>query len=407
MPVKVKERGAQYFIHKAKVPGRHAAGGVAGLFLQVRGNATSWVLRTTVGTRRRDIGLGGYPDVTLAEARERARAARARIEQGVDPIEERRSRRQALSAVLTFDEAARRMIAAREAEWRSPKHRAQWVSTLETYASPVIGPLPVEQVELRHVLDVLEPIWLQKTETASRVRGRIERILDWASVRGYRSGENPARWKGNLDHLLAKPNKVRKVRHHTALPAREMYAFAQALRGRSGTAARALEFLILTATRSGEVRGARWSEIDLASATWTIPAGRMKADKEHRVPLSARAVEILRQLPRFAGNHLVFPSPKGLVMSDMTLLKVLQRMGVDAVPHGFRSTFRDWSSELTAYPQEVAEMALAHTIKNKVEAAYRRGDLFDKRRNLMEDWARFVETPPADGDVIPIRRRAG
>jgi integrase len=262
-------------------------------------------------------------------------------------------------------------------------------------------------VKLCHVLDVLEPIWRRKTETASRLRGRIESVLAWATVSGHRSGENPARWKGNLDHLLPKPSKVHKVRHHAALPVSEMYMFARALRGRVGMAARALELLILTAARSIEVRGACWSEIDLQSATWTIPAERMKAGKEHRVPLSSRAMEILEQLPRFAGNDLVFPSPSGKVMSDMTLLKVLQRMEADAVPHGFRSTFRDWASEHTAYPQEVAEMALAHTIKNKVEAAYRRGDLFEKRRQLMEDWARFIDLSPGNGGVIPIRRRAG
>lgn len=390
-----------------------AAGGVPGLHLQVRGNNTSWILRYTAGhlsdgrPRRRDLGLGGYPDVSLSEARELADGIRRGLRAGVDPIEERRAKRSSLSGVITFDQAARRMIESRRAEWKNAKHQAQWESTLDTYASPYLGRMPVDRIELRHVLSVLEPIWLDINETASRVRGRIESVLAWATVSGYRTGENPARWKGNLDHLLPRPAKVRKVRHHPALPTDSMHDFVQALHSRSGVASSALEFLILTAARSKEVRGARWEEIDFAATTWTIPAERMKAGKEHRVPLSSRAVEILKAVPRIAGTDLVFPAPSGKPMSDMALLKLMQRMTVPAVPHGFRSTFRDWAAERTAYPSDVVEMALAHTIKNKVEAAYRRGDLFEKRRALMGDWARFISLSPTSDTVIPIRRQAG
>lgn len=387
--------------------GLHAVGGVAGLCLQVRGDSSAWILRITVGDRRRHVGLGGYPDVTLAQARDKARVARAKVAEGVDPIEERRAARVGLMSVLSFAQCTERLLEARSHEWKNPKHLAQWQSTLDTYAGPIIGKLPVDQIELRHVVDVLTPIWTTKTETASRLRGRIESVLAWATVSGYRTGDNPARWKGNLDHVLAKPNKVRKVVHHRALPADALHDFMTDLRQRDGMAARALEFVILTAARSGEARGATWSEIDLDGATWTIPADRMKAGNEHRVPLSPRAVKVLRTLPRFAGTDLVFTSPTGRILSDMTLSAVTRRMEVDAVPHGFRSTFRDWASERTNYPRDVAEMALAHTIGDKVEAAYRRGDLMAKRTKMMADWAKFIDAKPATGNVIPIRQTAG
>lgn len=393
MPRQVKELSALE-VNRLKSAGLHAVGGVSGLQLQVAASgARSWILRIVAGGRRRDIGLGGFPTVTLAGARERARLTRDQILQGIDPVQERRKAADALreqdARSLTFNEAVALFIDAKSDEWRNAKHRAQWSSTLATYAGPTIGSMQVGNVDHTHILKVLEPIWKTKTETASRLRGRIESVLNWATVRGYRTGLNPARWRGHLDHLLPAPSKVAKVSHHTALPIDAMPSFMAELRQRDGTAAQALDFLVLTAARSGEVRGATWDEIDLATATWTVPADRMKAGKEHRVPLSAAALALLQAQPRIEGCQWVFPAPRGGQFSDMTLTAVMRRMKVDAVPHGFRSTFRDWVSERTNYPREVAEMALAHTIGNAVEAAYRRGDLMDKRRSMMEEWAAF------------------
>jgi integrase len=403
-------------VSRLKDPGLHFVGGVAGLALQILpSGGRSWVLRITIGAKRRDMGLGGFPDVTLAGAREAARKARDKVREGIDPIEEGKAARSALRAaaskVVTFKEAAESYTAAHETSWKNPKHRAQWKSTLATYAYPKIGQLSVQDVELAHVLDILEPIWTVKTETASRLRGRIELVLDWATARGHRQGLNPARWRGHLDKLLAKPTKATRPEHHEALPCNEAGAFMERLRSVDGMGAKALEFAILTAARSGEVRGATWAEIDLPNKIWTIPAGRMKAGKEHRIPLSPVAVKLLEKLPAITGEGgLVFEAPRGGQLSDMTMSAVLRRMKVKAVPHGFRSTFRDWSAELTSYPHEVCEMALAHTIRNKAEAAYRRGDLFEKRRRLMDDWAKFLgqpgqkpaKRPPAS--IIPIRR---
>lgn len=408
MPKKVEELSAKA-VRDLTAPGFYAVGGVAGLHLQVQSALSrSWVLRVKVGAKRRDMGLGAFPDVTLAQAREAAREARAKVRQGVDPVEESRAVRSKLraeqAAALTFDECAARFMKAQAAGWRNPKHAQQWENTLRTYASPVLGSLLVRDVELSHVLAVLEPIWLTKTETASRVRGRMEQVLDWATARAYREGLNPARWRGHLDKLLPAPSKVAKVEHHDALPVGDIGAFMGKLRAAAGMGARALEFAILTAARSGEVRGARWDEIDMAAAVWTVPAERMKAGKEHRVPLSAAALALLEALPRMAGNPLVFPAVRGGTLSDMTLAAVLRRMKVDAVPHGFRSTFRDWAAERTHYPREVAEMALAHAIGDKVEAAYRRGDLFDKRRRLMDDWATFLTRVEQPGAVVPLHR---
>jgi len=350
-----------------------------------------------VGDKRREVGLGAFPDVTLAQAREKARETRQAIAEGRDPVAERAAARSALIAArgveTTFDEAARKFIESKSSEWSNPKHAAQWSATLNTYASPVIGSLQVRDVNLGHITKILEPIWAIKTETASRVRGRIECVLDWATVHGYRDGENPARWKGHLDKILPKPSKVSKVEHHAALPHGEVAAFIAELHKRGGMAARALEVLILTACRSGEVRGARWAEIDLDSKLWVIPEARMKAGKEHRIPLSDRVVEIIKTLPRLVDNDLVFPAPRKGVLSDMTLGAVLKRMGrPDLTAHGFRSTFRDWAGETTAYPREVIEHALAHQLKDKAEAAYARGTLFEKRRSLMDDWAKHCET---------------
>lgn len=413
MPKKAKELGP-LDVKRIVEPGLHAVGGVAGLHLQVLpSGGKSWLLRIVIGGKRREVGLGGFPDVPLALAREKAREVRETVQQGRDPIAERAAARSALAAQrgaeITFDECAEKFIAAKSAEWRSAKHAAQWTATLTTYASPVLGTMQVRDIELAHIVKVLEKddFWTAKTETASRVRGRIESVLDWATVRGYRKGENPARWKGHLDKVLPAPKKVAKVEHHAALPVDEIGAFMRDLRQREGIAARALEVLILTATRSGELRGMTWAEVNLDEAVWIVPAARMKAKREHRVPLSVRVIEVLRGLPVVAGG-LVFPGMReGSPLSDMTLTAVLRRMGRgDLTAHGFRSTFRDWAAERTNYPRDVAEMALAHTIGDKVEAAYRRGDLFDKRTRMMEDWARFCDTVQVAGEVLPIRAKA-
>jgi integrase len=409
MPKKAKELSA-IEVQRLREAGRYAVGGVAGLHLEVNSPVSrNWILRVRMGDGlRRDIGLGGFPDVALARAKELAREMRERIARGVDPVAERKAARSAMIAArgaeITFAESARKLIDAKSLEWKNDKHRNQWATTLETYANPIIGGMQVRDVSVAHVMKILEPLWAEKTETASRLRGRIEAVLDWATVRGFRSGENPARWKGCLDSLLAKPGKVSKVEHHKALAVGEVGAFMRDLRTRNGSAARALEFLILTAARSGEVRGATWSEVDLEGRVWTIPPERMKAGREHRVPLAPAAIDLLKSLDVLNGNELLFPAPRGRMLSDMSLTAVTRRMEVPAVPHGFRSTFRDWASERTAYPHEVAEMALAHTISNKVEAAYRRGDLFEKRRKMMDDWAKFCGTVQTTaGEVIPIR----
>lgn len=394
---------------RIRTPGLHFVGGVAGLALQVLPTGgRSWVLRMTVGAKRRDMGLGGFPDVTLAAARDAARIARAKVKQGIDPIEEAKGNVSLLKAsqasAVTFRQCALKYIETHESTWKNPKSPSQWRNTLETYAYPVMGELLVRDVELTHVIAALEPIWTDKTATATRLRGRIEKVLDWATVRQYRHGLNPARWKGHLDTLLAAPKKISKTKHHQALPVSDTGAFMQRLRKTSGNGAKALEFAILTAVRSGEVRGALWSEIDLGAAVWTIPAERMKMEIEHRVPLSDAALDILRAQPRIAGNPRVFPAPRGGLLSDMTLTLILRRMAVPAVPHGFRSTFRDWAAERTNYPRDAAEMALAHAIGDKVEAAYRRGDLFEKRTRMMADWAKFCAMVEPKGEVIPINR---
>lgn len=394
-------------VNRLTKPGHHAVGGVAGLYLYVnKASARSWVFRIMVGEKRRHMGLGGYPDVPLAQAREKARQARDAVESGVDPIAHRKSAASELRAQQlsekTFKQAATAYIEAHGDSWRNSKHRAQWTSTLDTYVYPLIGDLHVKDVMQDHVMKVLEPIWKTKNETASRVRGRVESVLDWATVRGYRNGDNPARWKGHLDHLLPAPSKVRKVEHRRALPFAEMPDFMKQLRSKDGIAARALEFAILTAARSGEVRGATWNEIDLKDKIWTVPASRMKANKEHRVPLSDAAVDLLKKLPKLEDSEIVFFGPRETALSDMALTAVVRRIGVDAVPHGFRSTFRDWAGEATNYPRELAEHALAHTLDNKVEAAYRRGDALEKRRTMMNEWTAFCcgEHKPSFSEVF-------
>jgi integrase len=353
------------------------------------------------------MGLGGYPDIGLADAREAARLARKRILDGEDPIAQRRAARRALIAeqqkLMTFDQCAAAVIEVKRQEARNAKHAKQWETTLATYASPELGQLAIGEIELAHIVNVLEPHWTTKTETMTRVRQRIETVLAWAIARGYREGDNPARWRGNLDAILPKPAKVSKVAHHKALPYEEVGAFMHDLRRRNGIAARALEFTILTAARSGEVRGATWDEIDLDAGVWTIPGERMKAGREHRVPLSPAAIELLEALPRYEGINFVFPAPRLGQLSDAGMSAVLKRMGVGVTVHGFRSTFRDWTAERTSTPHHVAEMALAHTIKNSAEAAYRRGDMLEKRRRLMEQWADYCAAPASGASVTAIR----
>jgi integrase len=308
---------------------------------------------------------------------------------------------------MSFDECAKAYIDAHKHGWKNAKHAEQWTNTLTTYASPIIGSLPVAEIDTALVMKVLNPIWASKTETASRVRQRIESVLGWATVSGYRTGDNPARWRDHLDNLLAKRSKVQKVAHHPALHYAEMGAFMADLCKQGGMAALALEFTILTASRTGEVIGARWYEIDLDGKTWTIPPERMKAEKEHRVPLCSRAIKILTELQKL-GGEFVFPGLKlKKPLSNMAMLGLLKRMERgDLTVHGFRSTFRDWAAEQTAYPHEMAEMALAHTIDNKVEAAYRRGDLFQKRIRMMQDWQKHCDTIAAKADVVPIKKGA-
>jgi integrase len=396
----------------SKIEGMHAIGGVPGLYLCVAGGGRSWILRYMLDGRRRDFGLGSYLDLTLADAREAARAQRQLILQGIDPVDAKREGRDTRKAAharrVTFQKCVDGYIKAHGDGWKNPKHRAQWRSTLETYACPVIGNMNVANIDDSLVLKILEPIWKEKTETATRLRGRIESVLAWATVRKYRHGDNPARWKGHLDQLLAKPSKIATVEHHAALPYQEIGAFMQDLRKQEGIGAAGLEFAILTAARSGEVRGATWTEIDLQDRTWTIPAERMKAEKEHRVPLSDAALRVLARMQECHLGDLIFPGMKeGRPLSDMSLTAVLRRMGrSDLTAHGFRSTFRDWAAESTAYPAEMAEMALAHSIGDKVEAAYRRGNLLTKRIRMMADWARYCARPQQAGVVLPMKRAA-
>lgn len=404
---KAVEKGAIQVARLTK-PGMHFVGGVDGLALQVLpSGGRSWILRMTVGSKRRDMGLGGYPDVTLAQAREDARQARAKVKAGIDPIEEAKANASKLKAsqasALTFEQCAEAYIKSREPEWKNSKSPIQWRNTLKTYVYPHMGSLLVRDVELPHVLAALEPIWRTKTETASRVRSRIKSVLDYAKARNYRTGDNPAQWSGHLDKILPAPGKIAAVEHFAALPYREMGTFMTRLRQADGIGARALEFAILTAARSGEVRGAVWSEIDLDAGLWVVPGVRMKMEKEHRKPLSKAAIQLLKSLPTVEGTEYVFPAPRKGKISDATMGAVLERMEINAVPHGFRSTFRDWVAECTNYPSEMAEMALAHTVSDKVEAAYRRGDLYMKRVKMMDDWAKFCAKPSATkGVVVPM-----
>lgn len=396
-----------------KGPGLFADGG--GLYLRIRGaHSRSWIFRYQTRGRRRDMGLGATDVVTLAEARELALEARRAVARGVDPISARRRDRDraatAAAKTMTFSECARAYIGAHEAGWRNAQHKYQWRQTIDSYVNPVFGSVPVQDVDLGMVMRVLEPLWTSKTETAKRIRGRIESVLDWATTRDFRKGDNPARWRGHLENLLPKPSKVRAVEHYAALPYAEIGTFMVELRQREGIAARALEFAILTAARTGEVIGARWDEIDNNERVWTIPAARMKAGKEHRVPLSDGALAIVEHMMSVRQNHFVFPGAKAnQPLSNMAMLMMLRGMGhPDLTAHGFRSTFSDWCAERTSFPTEVREMALAHAVGDKVEAAYRRGDLFQKRRMIMDAWANFcaVLVNPAGVILLGASRQA-
>jgi integrase len=378
-------------------PGLYADGG--GLYLRIgRNGSKSWTFRFMLHGRAREMGFGGFNNVGLADARKKASDARLLLSEGQDPLAQRnleeveRAASAKLTAVrsMTFDQCAEAYVNVHQAAWKNEKHQQQWRNTLATYVSPVFGSVGVQDVDIDHIIKVLEPIWSKKTETARRLRGRIEAILDWAKVRGYRTGENPARWRGHLSHLLPARANVRPIKHHAALPYAEIPAFMSELRKLGGIAAAALEFLILTAARTGEVIYAGWPEFDLKNRIWVVPASRMKTKREHRVPISDAAYAVIQKMKELGGDY-VFPGGKpGSSLSNMALLMTLGRMNCSKVTtHGFRSTFRDWAAEQTNFPNEVVEMALAHAIESKTEAAYRRSDLFEKRRRLMAAWADF------------------
>jgi integrase len=381
-------------ITKKTKPGAYSDGG--GLYLRVESNGVKgWFFRYKRNGRSRKMGLGPTHAVTLAQARDRASECRSVLFDGRDPIDERRSQRERAERAhsVTFRHSAEALMKSHGAGWKNEKHRRQWQSTLETYAYPVFGGLPVSTVDVALVLRVLEPIWHDKTETATRLRGRIEQVLDWAKVRGYRHGENPARWRGHLDKLLPARSKIRKVKHHAAMPYSEIPVLMAELRSNESISARALEFTILTAVRSSELLNARWPEFDLTNRMWVVPAERMKAGRGHRVPLCDRAVEILKST--LTTDGFVFPGARaGNPLSDMAMLQLLRGLrGEGLTVHGFRSSFRDWGAERTSFANELLEMALAHVVSDKVEAAYRRGDMFEKRRRLMDDWAQYCQRP--------------
>ena len=406
-------------VSKLTKPGLYGDGG--GLTLQITATgAKSWLFRYMVAGKPYGMGLGPTHTVSLAEARQKALDARKLLVDGINPLVAKKQNQiaAALAAakMMTFDQCAAAYIQTHKAGWKNAKHADQWTNTLKTYASPVLGHLPVADVDTGLVVKCLAPIWESKTETASRLRGRIESVLDWATTSGYRTGENPARWKRHLENLLATISRSSRTRNHPSLPWQRIAAFMAALRAREGISARAVEFCILTACRSGEVRGARWAEFDLAGKVWTIPAERMKARREHQVPLSDAALALLESMPK--DGEIVFAGIKGQPLSDMSLTAVIRRMNGDDKPvwvdangdgvtvHGFRSTFRMWAAETTNYPREVAEHALAHQLPDAVERAYQRGSQFTKRAALMADWAAFCMTVLPDAVVKPIRAAA-
>jgi integrase len=396
-------------------PGMHHDGG--GLWLQVRAGSRSWLFRYSRDKQAKVMGLGPLHTIGLADARVKARECRKLLLEGMDPIEAREAHRAAQRPAMTFRDAGEAFITAHEIGWKNSKHRTQWRTTLATYVYPMIGDLSVAKVDTAAVMRVLLPIWTEKPETASRVRGRIEAIIDWSTASGFRSGDNPARWQGLLENLLPKKTGAARAKreaagrgeHHEALPYKDMPEFMVALRNQNGTAARALEYAILTAARTVEVIGARWREINVTEGVWIVPGERMKAGKEHRVPLSDRAIALLG-VPGRPDDFVFEGGRPGRPLSNMAMLKLLQRMGLRTASggvtvHGFRSTFRVWIAEETSYPGEAAEIALAHTNKDKVGAAYQRGDLLDKRRELMAAWAQFCEPVGAVEKVVPLRVR--
>ena len=416
--------------------GWHAVGGVAGLLLQVRNPTNegaqmprSWILRIKVGEQRQPIGLGSYPQVSLAVAREQAAKLALEVKQGVNLKAKKRALRSSLLSAAaknkTFKECAEAYMDAHSSDYTSDKHRKQWPATLFTYAYPIIGKMLVSDIAMRDVRNVLEQetvvdvntkgkLWYVKTETAKRLLGRIKTVLDYATVNQYRSGTNPAQWTGFLSTQLPSPKKLQKKEHHPAVPYQQMGDFMSKLRSNPSLSAKALELLILTAVRSGSVRIAEWSEIDLDNALWIIPAEHTKARQEHRVPLQAQAIKLIKSLPKLAGSNLIFPSRTGKALSDMAFSQLMRGMRergeltVEAVPHGFRSTFRDWAAEQTAYPDEIRKAASGHTVGDSVKAAYQRTDLLDKRRNLMNEWANYIEHPNAkqSDNVRTLRKKA-
>lgn len=411
------EKLSATFVKKTKRPGKYGDG--HNLYLQVYESARkdgsvvitkSWLFRYSRFGKDTWLGLGPFPDVSLSEARDLATAERKKKRQGIDPLTDKqtrlRSMRFAHDNMMTFTECARKYVDSQEAGWSNPKHVAQWRSTLNNIAGPAFGHLGVDQIDTSLVLRCLEPIWITKTETANRLRGRIEAVLDWATARGYRKGDNPARWRGHLDKLLPKPSKVMKVIHHPALPYLEIGPFMKRLRKDQGEggAARALEFTILTAGRTNEIIKAEWHEFDLIAKSWTVPADRMKAKREHRIPLSDAAVAVLKSMQGH-DSTFVFPGHKrDTHLSNAAMLQVLKRLKhSDITVHGFRSTFRDWCAESTNYPSDVAEMALAHTLRDKTEAAYRRGDLYGKRSRLMAEWAQYCDQSYKGAPVARLR----
>lgn len=408
MPKKVPELSANE-IRTLTKPGLHSAGGVSGLMVKVSPSISrSWILRTVIGGKRRDIGLGGHPDVGLAQAREKARAIKDQIKQGIDPILQRQLAKSALiseqSRSVTFKDLADVYIQRKGKEFKTAKQKQKLEGHINTYALPFIGNLLVSDIEMSHIVKMLTPIWEKKTETATRVRLHVEKILDIAIADKKRSEVNPAKWKGMLEHSsLPMPGKVSKVKHYNALPVDELPAFWQKLKGADGMGARALRLIILTAARSGEVRGATWDEIDLAKKIWTIPAERMKTAKAHVVPLSNEAIDLLQSTPRL--GKYVITGARGGQISDVMVSKVPKTLGHDVTAHGFRSTFKDWTRLHTKYPDEVSELALAHVNDDRTRAAYARDGLLDKRRRLMADWARYCEHgAPAQqaGNVVAI-----
>ena len=395
-------------VERTKTPGRYRCGLVKGLLLQIsESGAKSWVLRYELNGRERMMGLGSAADFTLKEARERARAARQLLADGHDPLDAKREARAAAKA-LTFRVAAQRYFDQHEAKWKSASHRDQFLASLRAYAFPQFGDMDVAAIALADVLRAIEPIWITKAVTADRVRNRVEAVLDWCVVRGHRPpGTNPARWKGHLAQLLPATRKVAPIEHHAAMDYRAVPAFLAELRECDhSVAGQALEFTILTAGRAGEVLGARRGEIDLGEATWTIPGSRMKSRREHRVPLSGRAIDLLRELPREDRNdHVFVGSQAGRGMSKMSMRRVMQRLQHRESVHGFRAAFRSWAAAETNFPREVCERALAHVVGSQTERAYERGDSFAKRRKLMEAWSRFVSSPARSGaDIVPIRQ---